>query len=268
MNKNYLKDKVFLVTGASSGIGHETTKIILENGGFVYAMVRNVSAMDLLKKQFNGKICVFKGDVSRQKDCEKFIKVAVKKWKKIDGLIHCAGVGIRSHARDIKHDVFRSIMDINFFALVYLFSAAREYLEETNGHLVAVSSVQGLVPLPTRSAYGAAKHAMNAYIKSVRLEEDKVHFLCVNFGYVKTNFSHNAVTGEGQKYLKSGLSAEKSRQSKGLEVNDAATLMLNAMIRRKKEIMPAGFKEKLTLFVYRFFPSLFERLITRYVKPD
>ncbi|MDH4263855.1 MAG: SDR family NAD(P)-dependent oxidoreductase [Spirochaetia bacterium] len=267
MNKNYFKDKIFLITGASSGIGLETTTVLLKNGAYVSAMVRNASAMDSLKKQYNEQLMIYKGDVSLQKDCEKFVTAAVKKWNSIYCLIHCAGVGVRSAARDIHHDVFRNIMDVNFYAMVYLFSAARKYLKKTNGHVIAVSSVHGIVALPFRSAYSAAKHALNAYIKSVGFEENSICFLCVNFGYVKTNFSNNAVSGHGEKFLKN-KPAHLQNNAKGMNVTKAVKLMLNAMVKCKKEITPAGFKEKFSVFVYRYFPSLFNRLVQKYVKPD
>ena len=263
MNKKYISGKNFLITGAGSGIGFETTRILLESGANIYAFVRNPETVESFSMEFKDNFFHFQGDVALQKDCEKFVYTAVKKFKIIHGLIHCAGVGLRSPAREIKHDVFRSIMDINFYAMVYLYSACRKYLEESNGHVVAVSSVQGLVALPYRSAYSAAKHALNAYIKSIRLEERKVHFLCVNFGYVKTKFSHNALTGKGEKFSRQGKG-----QLKGIEVNKAAQIMLDAMIKRKKEIIPAGFKEKLTIQIHRFCPVLYDKLIGRYVKPD
>jgi short-subunit dehydrogenase len=263
MNKDYLKDKKFLITGASSGIGFETTRILLEDGALVYAMVRNSAALNLLKKQYGEKLQVFKGDVSLQKDCAKYVSAAIKKWSEIHGLIHSAGVGIRSPARDIKLDIFRNIMDVNFYAMVYLYDACRKHLEKTNGHVVAVSSVHGLVTLPFRSAYSAAKHALNAYVKSISFEEKNVHFLCVNFGYVKTSFSQNAITGDGEKFARNN-----PVPLKGMEVQKAVNLMLDAMMSRKKEITPAGFKEKFALFIYKFFPSIFNKLVTKFIKPD
>jgi len=145
--------------------------------------------------------------------------------------------------------------------MIYLFNATRQYLESSRGHVVAVSSVQGIVALPYRSVYSAAKHALNAFIRSVRFEEKDIHFLCVNYGYVKTRFSHNALTGDGKKFNQQGRG-----QSKGMDARKAATLMLKAMVGRKKEIIPAGIKIKFALCVYRFFPWLFDKFADRYAE--
>ena len=260
-NNAYLNGKVFLVTGASSGIGFETAKLLLEQGAVVFAMVRNTPAIKPFSRKFPQSFDFFAGDAAKQKDCESFINRAVKRYKTLHGLIHCAGVSVRSNARDIQHDVFRNIMDVNFFAMVYLFNAARIHLEKTRGHVIAVSSVQGLISLPYRSAYASAKHALNSYIKCIRLEEPGIHFLCVNFGYVNTNFSNNAFTGKGEK---SG-SAQVGK-FKGMQPARAARIMIHAMLRGKKEITPAGWKEKLTLFLYKFFPRVYDALILRFFK--
>jgi|GEM_PF-3227939 len=263
MDKSYFTGRVFLVTGAGSGIGFETARVLLENGAFVHAFVRKSPALEALQKQYKNSLSIFKGDVAKPKDCEKYVRGAAKKYKKINALVHCAGVGIRSAARDIQNDVFRNVMEVNFNAMVYLLGFCRKYIEKENGHVVAVSSVQGMVALPYRSVYGAAKHALNAYIRSVRLEEKNIHYLCVNFGYVKTDFSVNALTGEGDRY-----SRVSAGQLKGLDVAEAVRMMLEAIVKRKKEITPAGFKEKFALFVYRLFPALYDILIVRFVKPD
>lgn len=263
MKLKYLNHKNFLLTGAGSGIGMEVAKILLDNGAFLTAMVRNKKPLEPLLKSYPGKLFLVSGDVSKENDCLNFIKQALKKFSGIDGLIHCAGIGMRSPAKDLKSDVFRNILSTNFDSLFYLHKAAREYLEKSRGHLVVASSVQGNIPLPYRSSYTAAKHAVNAYMRCVRMEEKSISFLNVNFGYVNTGFSHNALKGNGEKY-----STDSKRQKKGMEASVAAMQLIKAMIRRKKEVTPAGIPEKTALFVFRFFPRCYERLIERYAKPD
>ncbi|MDH4200517.1 MAG: SDR family NAD(P)-dependent oxidoreductase [Spirochaetia bacterium] len=259
MEENYFEKKIFLVTGAGSGLGYETSKILLQGNAIVFAMIRDPSSMKSLRADYEKSLYLFQGDVSRQKDCEKYVQTALKKYKHIHGIIHCAGVGLRSYAKDLDNEVFERIMRTNFFSLVYLYKAARAEIEKKHGHFVAVSSIQGLIAVPYRAAYSASKHALNAYVNCIRAEDKNIHFLCVNFGYIRTNFSFNALDGRGGKYGKNSKG-----QIKGMDSVRAAQMMIDAMIKRKREITPAGFREKLALQIHRFFPFLYHRLIFRY----
>jgi short-subunit dehydrogenase len=265
MNKfdKYIKNRVFLITGAGSGIGMETATQILAYGGIVYAIVRKPESLSKLKSIYKMNIVIIKGDVTNEKDCLKFVKKAATDKIEIHGLIHCAGVGLRSSAKDTRHSTLKQIIETNFYSLVYLYHASRKQLEISKGTFMVISSIQGKLPLPYRSAYSAAKHAIYSYVKSIRLEEKDIHFTILNFGYVNTGFSVNALKGDGNKFLK-----QSDAQKKGMAVEKAAAIILNSLVRKKKEITPAGVKEKFVLFIYRNLPFIYDWLITKHVKPE
>lgn len=121
----------------------------------------------------------------------------------IDILVNNAGISCRGNVLTTDLEVYQQLMLTNFFGQVALTKAILpSMVDKRSGHIVVVSSVQGVMAIPSRSAYAASKHATQAFFDSLRAEvaDYNVNVTVVSPGYIKTELSLNALTGSGGKY--------------------------------------------------------------------
>ncbi|PIE90490.1 MAG: short chain dehydrogenase [Acidobacteria bacterium] len=257
---HYFQKKVFIVTGASSGIGRSIAVKLVQHGAHTLAMARSEGSLRELKKELGELLVSCVGDVTKPEDCRRVVAKALELQGRLDGLIHNAGISMRGLAADCSKDVYRKLMEVNFFSTVDLYHAAIDSLRASRGHLVAVSSVMGRYSTQERSGYCASKHALQGYMDSIRLENlsQGVHTLVVSPGFVNTNIAHNALGPDGQPLGKRGAATEK-----GLDSLVVAEAILHAIKKRKRDFYPAGIKEKLGLFLSKWAPGLLDRLLLK-----
>lgn len=126
--------------------------------------------------------------------------------------------------------------------------------KKKQGHIVFISSVQGLVALPDRSAYSASKHAMQAFGDSLRAEvaEDNVLVTVISPGYVKTKLSLNALTGNGENHGKMDTATES-----GYSAEYAAEEIVKAVVRKKKELILSTLLPKMAILLRKWLPFLY-----------
>ena len=123
-----------------------------------------------------------------------------------------------------------------------------------DGHIVQVSSVQGLIGLPQRSAYSASKHALQAFSDCLRAEVMS-HNICVTVvspGYLRTQLSVNALTGDGSVHGKMDETTEN-----GYSAEYVAKAIVHAVVKKRKEVIIATVLPKLAIFLRKYFPSVY-----------
>jgi len=188
--KYNLKNKVVILTGASTGIGLALTIELLEKGAKVVGCARNIdNLLDLKKKYAN--LEAFKCDVTNYKDIDKLISFTVKKFKKLDMVINNAGIGKLAAVEELRMDDVDNIMRTNFNGLVYLTKQTLPYFEkQKSGYFVNVASIAGKTPSIYNSIYTASKHAVVGFSNSIRREfrPKGIHVLVVNPTFVDTHF--------------------------------------------------------------------------------
>ena len=129
---------------------------------------------------------------------------AISKFGHIDILINNAGLSVRAECLETDISVYQRLMSVNYLGVVELTRATCPHMITRGcGHVVVVSSVQGLLPIPYRGAYTASKHAVQAWCDSLRSElcDTGVQVTVVSPGYVNTNLSRNALTSSGKEAL-------------------------------------------------------------------
>ncbi|MCE9499627.1 MAG: SDR family oxidoreductase [Leptospira sp.] len=255
-------NKVILITGASSGIGRATAKLFAEKGAKVAVMARTAKKLEELKKESANpnNILVIPGDVSKEADCIKCIRTIRKEWGALDVVIHNAGVTMRGIAEDTEMGVFRSLMETNYYSLVYFYKHSVKDLKLTHGNFVSVASMMGKYSTQLRAGYTASKHAMVGFMDSVRLEliPAGVHVMTVIPGFVKTEMSKNAFGADGKK-----RGTQDARIAAGLSPEQVAFDIYNGMKNRKREVVSSHFKEKFALFLSKWSPSLLDKLLLK-----
>jgi NADP-dependent 3-hydroxy acid dehydrogenase YdfG len=259
---SYFKDKVFLVTGASSGIGLAIAHALVQAGARVALMARSADKLAELRTAWGApdRVAVTPGDVTKPEDCQAAVTAVIQAFGRLDGLVHSAGVSMRGEIARTDPAVFRQLMDINFHSSVSLIQAALPAITDAKGHVVVISSVVGHMSPPYRGGYAASKHAVQALMDALRVEvmDQGVHVLTVCPGFVATNISLNALTADGSRY--DHMDPETAG---GLKADDVAADVLRAIEGRRREIAPAGGLETLALFLARFAPGLLDRMLLR-----
>src|SRR5437867_4801294 len=194
------RDQVVWITGASSGIGEAVAVAFSREGAKLVVSARNVAELERVRQACAGSgHRVLPLDLTRSDS----FPAAVAEVGDVDILVHSGGVSQRSLAADTDLATDRAIMEVNFFGTVALTKAVLpSMIARKSGHIVPISSVVGYVGTPLRSAYAASKHALHGYFDSLRAEvaKDGVAITIVCPGYIRTNVSRNAMTGDGSMF--------------------------------------------------------------------
>lgn len=261
------KNKVVWITGASSGIGEALAKALAEKGAKLVISSRREEELQRVKnslKLSSENIFILPLDLGDTSNADQLTQQVISKFGRIDLLINNGGISQRALTKDTSIEIDRKIMEVNFFGTVALTKSVLPFmLKQKSGHIIAMSSIAGKFGFYYRSAYSASKHALHGFFESLRMEiyNDNVNVLIVCPGKIKTNISLNAVTGDGAKHNKMDDSTEH-----GLSAEDCAVEILKAIELNKEEIFIGG-KELRAVWVKRFFPKLFSKMI-RKQKPE
>jgi dehydrogenase/reductase SDR family member 7B len=257
----YFKDKVIWITGASSGIGLALVQQLAEVPCHIILSARNAEALTRAasgahKAKFHIVTLDLSNPTSMIASCEEALH-----WKgRVDVLFNNGGISQRSEAIHTHDAILRQIMEVNFFANVHLAQAVLPgMIARGMGHIVVTSSLMGKWGFYLRSAYGASKHALHGYYDSLRMEVEAhgVHVTLLTPGFIATEISKHALTGEGRP------SGEMDQnQAKGMSAESCAVRILEGVAQGKKELAIGG-GELRGLWVKRFFPGLFERILRR-----
>jgi NADP-dependent 3-hydroxy acid dehydrogenase YdfG len=188
-----LKNKVAIITGASSGIGYATALTLSRAGIRVAVGARRTERLQELEKQIiknNGEILVQKTDVTRKSDCDSLVNTIVEKWGKVDILINNAGLMPLSYFKNGKVEEWEQMIDVNIKGVLYCTSAVVPYmLEKKSGHIINISSVAGRIVFAGGSVYCATKHAIAALSEGLRKELSptyNIRVTCIEPGAVET----------------------------------------------------------------------------------
>lgn len=260
MNFNH---KIIWITGASSGIGKslaialskEHTKLILSS--------RNEAELNTVKNvcEHPENVKILPLDLEDYINLPSKVEEALSLFGTVDILFNNAGISQRSYVKETSITVDKRIMDVNYLGTVALSKALLpHFIEKNSGHFVVITSIVGKIGTPLRSSYAASKHALHGFFDSLRAEvydhHIKVTLACP--GFVQTNVSINALTGNGSTHNKLDTATKN-----GLTPEAFVIKLLKAVHQEKQEVYIGGFKEKLAVYVKRFFPKLLSKMIRK-----
>ena len=209
------KDKVVLITGASSGIGKETAIQFAKKGSKVILVARRKQKLEELAndlKKFNVSILVCECDVSDKLQVEKTSKLVLEKYGSIDILINNAGFAIYGSVFDLTTEEIESQMATNYFGMIYFIkNFLPAMLQKKSGHIVNVASVAASFGLPGIASYCASKFAMLGFSEGLKheLKGTGVTVTALCPGPVATEFAQVAGFG-GSKMFEGAASAQKT----------------------------------------------------------
>lgn len=256
-------NKVVWITGASSGIGKSLAIELSQQGAKLILSSRNTEALEAVKVlcKHPELVQLVTLDLEDYNSLNTKVEDAISCYNTIDILVNNGGISQRALAKDTSIAVDKRLIDINYLGTIALTKALLpHFIKKQSGHIVATTSIVGKIGTPLRSSYAASKHALHGFFDSLRAEvhNDNIAVTLVCPGYVKTNVSINALTGNGI----AQNTMDKATQN-GIAPEHFAKLMAKAIHKKKQEVYIAGFKEKSAVFAKRFFPKILSKMIRK-----
>lgn len=274
----YYNDKVILVTGSSSGIGESIVKQLMQLKDIQQMTIiisgRNISKLQEISEQcknLNSKITIISWviDLENNDSIEKSFELlqselmvkSHNKSKIIDILINNAGVSSRGSALETSMDSLKKVISTNFYATVILTKLVVSNMIESKKNdfsISVITSIQGKLGLPYRTAYSSSKHAIVGYFDGIRgeLRPFGISTTIISPGYVKTGLSYKAINGDGSLYNKMDTNTEK-----GMDSNYVGKRILISIANKDLDVMIADVKSKAAAFAKNLLPDLIAKAI-------
>ncbi|PZV78582.1 short-subunit dehydrogenase [Algoriphagus aquaeductus] len=254
------KDKVVIITGATSGIGEACAELFGRQGAKIAITGRNSQKLEqttLKLRSQHIEVLSILADAGSESDNQRMAEETLSHYGRIDILINNAGISMRALFQDLDLEVFRKVMDTNFWGTVYATKFCLPAILESKGSIIGISSINGYRGTPARTAYTASKYAMNGFFESLRTEVMKkgVHVLVVAPGFTSSNIRNTALTADG-----SSQGESPRDESKMMSSEEVAEHILKAVLKRKRDLVLTG-QGKLAVFLNKWMPGIMDGIV-------
>ena len=262
-----MKNKVVIITGASSGIGKACAAEFGKQGANVVITARNMEKLNEVASHFQSNhidVLAIQGDVSKQEDCKRVIEETIRNYGRIDVLINNAGISMRALFKDTDVKVLEQVMNINFWGTVYCTKYALPHLLKSKGSVVGVSSIAGYVGLPARTGYSASKYAMQGFLDALRTENLKtgLHVMVACPGFTASNIRNTALSSDG-----SAQGESPRDEGKMMTAEEVANYIYNGVQQRKRTLVLTT-EGKLAVFLGKLFPKFIEKQVFKKMEKE
>ncbi|SDH90396.1 SDR family NAD(P)-dependent oxidoreductase [Alteribacillus bidgolensis] len=250
-----MKEKVIVVTGASSGIGAAIVKNAAEKGHHPVLIARSRDKLENVQREIEGKgktCSTFQADVTNETEVAEVVSFLHESFSSVDVLINNAGVGRFAFVEQLTAEETKEMLEVNVLSVFYLVKAVLPSMKKNGGgHIINIGSQAGRLATPKSSIYAASKHALIGFSNALRLEAEPYHIYVssVNPGPVRTPFF--------QKADPSG-SYEKAVEKLLIEPDDLAKKVMRTIEKPKREINIPWWMAGLSK-LYGLFPGLVEK---------
>lgn len=263
MQNTKLKDRVIWITGASGGIGEALARELAADGARLILSARRQSELERVRASLanNAQHLLLPLDITNSQSITSAIDSIKQLIGGLDWLINNAGISQRALITDTTLDTERKLFEVDYFAQINLSRQALPLLlADGGGKVVFVSSVAGLVGTQYRGSYSAAKAALHLWANSLRAElfDQGLSVATIFPGFVKTDVSRNALTGDG-----SALGQMDDAQANAMSAELFAEKAVKALLKGKNYIVIGGLKERLGALVSRLSPELLYKMVRK-----
>ena len=217
-----LNEKIFIVTGASSGIGEELSRALALKGAKVVCAARRNDELERVCSSISasgGSALPVQMDITVFEQCRFLIQKTVEVYGRIDGIVLNAGISMWARFEDISNiNFFRDLINTNYMGAVHCCYVALPYLKDTRGKIISCSTGQALMGFPNHSGYVASKHALHGFLSTLAMEHrGEITILEAVLSWIRgTNLRENAFGPDGKKHGQS--SKQHSNESVSVEV--------------------------------------------------
>lgn len=259
-----MKNKIVVITGASSGIGEALAKKFDAMGSNIVLAARDEVKLMAVKNSLQNKSIAVVTDVSNENDCKLLMEKAIAEFGSIDVLICNAGMSMRAMFNDVSMEVLHKLMNVNFWGAVNCCKHALPFLLQSKGSIIGVSSIAGKVGLPARTGYSASKFALEGFMNTLRIENLKndLHVLVACPGYTASNIRNAALNEKGEQQMDTPLD-----ENKLMTADEVATEIYMATMERKRDLVLTT-NGKFTIWLNKFFPAWMDKIIYRFVAKE
>jgi len=255
-------DKTIWIIGASRGIGAALAQLLNKKGATVVLSARDHASLINVQTQLSHpqKSSIIPIDLTNEEMIRQSLKTFEAQHPNCDVIIHCGGISQRALSVETPMEVTRKIFESNFFGHIQLTQAVLpSMLQKKSGKIIVISSLTGKWGFYLRSSYAASKHALHGYYDSLRMEieKDNVQVHLVTPGFIATEISKHALNSSGE-----ADGAMDAHQAQGISAQNCASQIIRGVEQNKNEFGVGG-KELWSLFLHRYFPSLFKRILKK-----
>jgi NADP-dependent 3-hydroxy acid dehydrogenase YdfG len=238
-----ITNKVLVITGASSGIGESTAKLLAQQGAKVVLGARRSNRIDAVVKEISatgGKAIGFATDVTKRAEVEALIKQAVDGFGRVDVLLNNAGIMPIAPIEALKVDEWDRQIDVNIKGLLYGVAAALPHMQkQKSGHIINIASVFGIkVFAPGGTVYCATKAAGRALTEGLRMELHSQNIRCtmISPGAVATELaessSDEATRKNLREFMKMAISANSIARAIAYAIEQPADVEIDEIVIR------------------------------------
>ncbi len=235
-----IKDKVIIITGASSGIGEATAKLLASQGAKLVLGARRADKLKQIVAEIGkaGGQAVFQElDVTKQSDNDAIVKLARKTFGRVDVVFLNAGIMPNSPLSALKTDDWHQMVDVNIKGVLNGVAAVLPtFLEQKAGHVIATSSVAGLKAYPGCAVYGGTKWFVRDFMEILRMESAQegtnirtatIYPAAINTELLNTISHQGMAEGMGQLYKRYGISPDRIASVVAFAIDQPADTTIN-----------------------------------------
>ncbi len=262
-----MKNKVVVITGASSGIGKSLAEVFGRNGSKIVITGRNEEKLLAVKEDLakqNIETLAIQADVSIEEDNQKMVSETLQHFGRIDVLINNAGISMRALFEELDVSVIKNVMDINFYGAVFATKSCLSEIIKNKGSVIGISSIAGYRGLPGRTGYSSSKFAMQGFLESLRTELLKkgVHVMVACPGFTASNIRKAALSADGSSQGESPRAEEKMMTSE-----EVAGRIYKATLKRKRDLIMTS-QGKMTVFLNKWFPAFMDKMVYNHMAKE
>ena len=253
MKKYKLENKTIIITGASSGIGYEIAKYLLNNYSVkIIGISKTPSKINSVFKEFNERFIPLALDVSSKSDWQELNNYIIKNELDIYAIINSAGVLPKFSAfKNSSSSKVLEVFSVNFNSILYSAEYVLPFIRKNNGLMVNVTSSSALCPFSTVSAYSSSKVASERFSTCLSYEEKNARVVTVMPGFTKTNIMRNQTLDEKESKLIDKISSRSDKVAKKI---------IKKSLKGQRRII-IGSDAHMMNFLYKFFPNLAPKII-------
>ena len=203
---NATANKIILITGASSGIGEATAKLLAKGGAAVVLGARRTDRLDRLVTEIEaagGEARARALDITSREDTKAFVDAARAEFGRVDVIVNNAGVMPLSPMASLKVDEWDRMIDVNIRGVLHGIAAVLPIMnDQGSGQIINVSSIGGHTVSPTAAVYCATKFAVWAISDGLRQENDRIRVTVISPGVVETELADSISDQKGREEMK------------------------------------------------------------------
>jgi short-subunit dehydrogenase len=267
-----VKGKVAAITGAGSGIGRATAVLLARNGCDVALSDVNEQGLaetERVCRELGVQVRATKVDVARREQVHAWADSVAKELGAVHVVVNNAGVALGATIEDTSYEDFEWLMNINFWGVVHGTKAFLPHLRAAGeGHIINISSVFGLIAVPTQGAYNAAKFAVKGFTEALRqeleVEGSPIGVTSVHPGGIKTNIARAARTVPRKGWVDASSTAQMEK-SFATTPDQAAADILSAIVKNRRRQLIG--KDAIVIdLMQRLMPQLYQRVLVGALK--